>query len=278
MGDFQSKRVSWKEFPGTQHWPHFFVNQGSTSSCCACRPRQYQAPYEGQSNAWQKDLAQHYCPLVRGHEEARRAIICGNIKGWKNVRANEQSFYFQLHERTLQKQKQPDPRWACEQNVWQQSRRNTVLGRKGGKWTTYWKNWIVPSIWQSFTLNYLQECVIMFCNCFSPNEWHNWNVHRRGSEPMFPAGPAMDAQGCRLPSTPQQLLSPESWRLWRAMNPASVHLLSAFFKSISVLLNILWQWVPQLIFCGARIHFLALPALWSCCYLGPVCFIVRSSQ
>lgn len=187
-------------------------------------------------------------------------------------------FYFRLHETTLQKQKHLYPWWACKQNVWQQSRRNTVLGRKGGKWTMNWKNSVVPSIWQSFTLNYLQECVITFCNCFSPNEWHNWNVDRRGSEPLFPEGPAMDAQGWRLPSAPQQLLSPESLWLWWAMNPASIHLLSAFLKSISVLHNILWQWVPQLILCGARILFLALLALWSCYYLGPVCFIVRSSQ
>lgn len=187
-------------------------------------------------------------------------------------------FYFRLHETTLQKQKHSYPWWARKQNIWQQSRRNTVLGRKGGKWTMNWKNSVVPSIWQSFTLNYLQECVITFCNCFSPNEWHNWNVDRRGSEPLFPEGPAMDAQGWRLPSAPQQLLSPESLWLWWAMNPASIHLLSAFLKSISVLHNILWQWVPQLILCGARILFLALLALWSCYYLGPVCFIVRSSQ
>lgn len=55
-------------------------------------------------------------------------------------------YYFQLHETTLQKQKQSYPWWAWNQNIWQQSRRNTVLGRKGEKWTMNWKNWVVPSI------------------------------------------------------------------------------------------------------------------------------------
>lgn len=39
-----------------------------------------------------RNFVQHYCPLVRRDEGDRRAIVCGDIKGWKYIRANEQSY------------------------------------------------------------------------------------------------------------------------------------------------------------------------------------------